>query len=259
MSIGAWLKRILAIFMPPDEAPEAAPVQIFEDAVRAARQRFLDLRATASPLYASRDALLAQEKARSEEHAALGARAAALLGEKRDKEALEAAAQQGRAEKERERIRQELADLRKPIEAVEARLRKIEVEVRELERERDRSAALLKSADARMAVERILSAHASEPGVDLGQARDAITVKLEQARALEEIGASSTEAQLAALESSLEDEDARVRLEAIRAAAQLPGAERPQLPGGHAGGSGGEQGADLTASRSDAAGQDGRK
>ena len=235
MSLGAFFKRLLAFFLPPDEAPEAGPVQIFEDAVRAARQRFLDLRATASPLYASRDALVAQEKARGDEHAALGARAAALLGERREKEALEAAAQQGRVEADRERIRKELADLSKPIEAVEARLRKIEAEVRALEAERDRSAALLKSADARMAVERILADHAAAGAPELGGARDAVTAKLEQARALEEIAASSTQAQLAALDESLEEDGARARLEAIRAAAQLPGKEAPRLPPGQDG------------------------
>lgn len=222
MSLASFFKRLLAFFMPPDEAPEASPVQIFDDAVRAARQRFLDLRATASPLYQSREQLQAQEKARSDEHAALGAKAAKLLGEGREKEALEAAAQQGRVEADRERIRKELADLSKPIEAVEERLRKIEAEVRALESERDRSAALLKSADARMAVERILTQHAGAQGPDLALARDAVSAKLEQARALEQIGASSTEAQLAELESSMAEDSARARLESIKRA-QLTG------------------------------------
>lgn len=220
MSLAAFFKRLLAFFVPPDDAPDAGPVQIFEDAVRAARQRFLDLRATASPLYQSRDALIEQEKKRGEEHAALAAKAAKLIGEGREKEALEAAAQQGRVEADRERIRKELADLSKPIEAVEARLRKIEAEVRALESERDRSAALLKSADARMAVERILTEHAGAQGPDLALARDAVTAKLEQARALEEI--ASTDARMAQLEESLEEDGARARLEAIRREA-LPG------------------------------------
>lgn len=222
MSLASWLRRVFAFLLPPEEPPKT-PVEIFEDAVRAARQRFLDLRATASPLYQSRDSLQAQEKTRAGEVAELGAKAAGLLKEGRNKEALEVAGRQGRVESDLERIRKELADLAGPIGQVETRLRKIEAEVRDLERERDRSAALIQSAEARVAVDRILAQHASAEGPDLTAARDAVSVKLEQARALEQISASSESAQLEALDGALEEESARARLEAIRVAALPPG------------------------------------
>ena len=235
MSFGAWLKRLLALFLPGDEAQDAGPVEIFDEAIRGARQRFLDLRATASPLYQSRDALVEQVKARESETAQLGARAAELLRGGDEKQALEAAARQGRVQTDLERLRKELADLAKPIDAVEGRLRKIEGEVRDLERERERSAALLKSADARVAVDRILGAQASAELPDLGGARDAVTARLEHARALEQVSGDSTEAGLAALEDGLEEQGARARLEAIRAVAQLPPADGAKLPAGQGG------------------------
>jgi phage shock protein A len=254
MSLGAWLRRVLAFLLPPDEAAEAGPVQIFEDAVRTARQRFLDLRATASPLYQSRDKLLEQEKARASEIADLTARAASLLAEGREKEALEAATRQGRIETDLARIRKELEDLARPIEQVEARLRKIESEVRDLERERDRSAALIQSAEARVAVDRILSAHSSDGGPDLASARDAVTAQLAHARALEEVSASSTASQLEELEAGMEEDGARLRLEAIRLSAQLPAAPAPAaLPPGSAHGAGGKAAANLPP------GQDGKE
>jgi phage shock protein A len=222
MSLASWLRRVFAFLVPPEENSAKSPVEIFEDAVRGARQRFLDLRAGASPLYASREALHEQEKARAGEVAELGAKAAALLKEGREKEALELAGRQGRVEGDLERIRKELADLAVPIGQVEARLRKIEAEVRDLERERDRSAALIRSAEARVAVDRIMAQHASVDGPDLSEARYAVAAKLEQARALEQVSASSTAAQLEALEGALEEDSARARLEGIRAAAALP-------------------------------------
>ena len=227
MSLATWLRRMFAFLLPPDETPEPGPVEIFEQAVSTARQRFLDLRATANPLYASRDALTAQVEARKQEATALTSKAAGLLKEGREKEALEVAARQGRVDADRERLEKELADLAAPIAQVEARLRKIEGEVRDLERERDRSAALLKSADARVAVDRILSAQVSAAQgsagpADLSGAREQVSLKLEQARALEQITASGTQASLDALESDVEEESARARLEAIRATALLP-------------------------------------
>jgi len=232
MSLSSWLSRLLAFLLPPDDAPEPGPIEIFEAAVRDARQRFLDLRATASPLYASRDALAQQKAARDQDVAELTARATALLSEGREKEALEVAARQGRVEAERDRVARELADLAAPVEQVEARLRKIEAEVRDLERERDRSAALLKSADARVAVDRILAQHTAAGVPELAGAREQVALKLEQARALEQISASSTPAGLDALEEEQSQEAARARLEAIRAAAALPPADVPALPPG---------------------------
>jgi phage shock protein A len=223
MSFKAFLRRLFALFVPPDDTPESGPVEVFEEALRAARQRFLDLRATASPLYQSRDSLLEQEKARVKEVEDLAASAAQLASAGDQKEALVVASRHVRAHDELTRVRQELADIAKPIEQVEERLKRIEGEVRDLERERDRSAALLKSADARLAVDRIMAAY-SEPAdaAKVAAAREKVNAKLAHARAVEQVSAGGAEAGMAAIEAGLEEDRARKQLEAIMGKAQLP-------------------------------------
>lgn len=233
LSAASWIRRILAYFFPPEQAALPDPDQVFQDAIVETRQKFLDLRATASPLYRSRDALREQERQRREQIEAAGQRASELIAAGQEKAALKAAAEQGRLEPELEKILQDLAELERPIAQVEAQLVRIEGKVRDLENERHRSQALMKGADARLAVERILSAGLLESGeADLAAAREMLAARLDHARTAEELAASSIQEGMRALEEELSDESARARLEAIREAAALPPADRAALPPG---------------------------
>lgn len=224
MSAASWIRRVFEFFFPPTEAAAPDPDQIFQDAIVETRQKFLDLRATASPLYKARDTLREEERKRLELVEAAGQRAADLLAAGQQKAALAAAAEQGRLEPELEKIRQDLAELERPITQVEAQLRRIEGKVRDLENERQRSRAVLKAADARLAVEQILSAGLLEAGeADLAGAREMLAARIDRARVAEELSAGSIEGGMRELEAGLEEESARARLESIRAAALPPG------------------------------------
>jgi phage shock protein A len=217
---------LIAFFFPSEAAAAPDPDQIFQDAIVETRQKFLDLRATASPLYKARESLREEEKSRQLQIEDAGRRAGELLAAGREKDALRAAAEQGRLEPELEKIRRDLAELERPIAQVEAQLHRIEAKVRDLENERSTSRALLKGADARLAVERILSSGQLEAGAaDITGAREIVAARLDRARAVEELSAESIEDGMKALEADLEGESARARLEAIRTLSLPPGKE----------------------------------
>jgi septal ring factor EnvC (AmiA/AmiB activator) len=109
MAMPRWIQVLIGFLFPAEPEPERTPVEVFDAAIRASRQRFLDLRAASSPLFAARDALVAQ------------------LAEQRAGD--------------RERTQRELDDMQEPIRRVEANLRRLEAEVRDLEAERNRSAS----------------------------------------------------------------------------------------------------------------------
>lgn len=218
-----WLRRLLEFLIPREAPPPADPLQIFETALIETRQKLLDLRATASPLYQARDRLLAEEHSLTQRVETTGAGAVSLLKEGREKEALAAATEQGRLEGDLDRVRRELNDLRAPLSQVEERLRRLESEIRSLEAERDRSATFLQSADARIAVDRILGdGHDGEESRALVEAREKVQARLDEARMLEALSASSRTGELAALEGELARDEARARLDALLVRTQLP-------------------------------------
>ena len=223
MSLGSLWRRLVAFLFPVDAQAGPGPVAVFEEAIGASRQRFLDVRATAAPLYQARDKLRKQEEAQRAEVESLKARALELLRDRKEQEALELAARQGRIEADAARTRQELAGLEAPVARVEEQLRRLETEVRDLERERDRSASVLEGAQARVAVDRILAAGRDESRAEqLAEARDAVTGRVALAQALEQLSADTDESRLAAIERDQELDAARARLEGLKATLELP-------------------------------------
>jgi len=226
MSLGSLWRRLVAFLFPVDSLEGPGPVAVFEEAIRASRQRFLDVRATAAPLYQARDKLKKQEEAQRAEVDSLKARALDLLRDRKEQDALELSARQGRIEADVARTRQELVDIEAPVARVEEQLRRIEMEIRDLERERDRSASVLKGAQARVAVDRILATGSNEHRAELlAEARDLVTARVIEAQALEQLSAETEECRLAALEKEQELDSARARLEGLKATLELPPAD----------------------------------
>jgi phage shock protein A len=231
MAMPRWLQVLIGFLFPTEPEPERTPVEVFDAAIRASRQRFLDLRAAASPLFAARDALAQQIEAHESKIRDLQERARECMARGETQDALAAATRQGQLEGELERTRKELDAMQEPIRRVENNLRRLEAEVRDLEAERDKSASLLKSAQARVAVDRILAPGAtSETQKELAAAREAVEAQLVRAAAHEQLTAGSIEGRFAALDEELGERDALARLEQSSPQNAIDSTDRPALP-----------------------------